>query len=73
MKKLLPPLLFCLFLLACSSEKPKGVASGKTPVGNFDYVFFVKNNGATPQPGDSVFFHFDIKQRGELIASSRTQ
>lgn len=59
----------CLLLfMGCQSEpKETMTASG------FKYTHHIKNNGATPQEGEEVEFHVDLRNETEVINSSRSQ
>ena len=49
---------------------PKPVATGITEIGQYPYQFYVKNQGATPIPGDAVQYYHCLMQGDSVLQST---
>lgn len=71
------PLLIILFAIlcgySCQNEQPKKIPALFTPKGNYNYVHHLKNNGQTAQPGDSVVFHYCLRNGEKIINCTQTK
>jgi hypothetical protein len=58
--------------IACKNE-PKPIVRTYTKKGNYEYFHHVKNNSRIAQGGDSVVFHYCLRNKEKVISCTQYQ
>ena len=71
MQKVLFFVVLAVIAFGCQTET--AVDMDVTPNGNYEYIIYKSNDGAKPQVGDKVAFHYQMRAKDSIMYSTHIQ